>query len=197
MLFSLIPFFSGVFRYVPVFCNAPLTEDDVTKRIANSSRKSCCQDSMPTSLTCKCLDILLPVLTRMINISLQFGCWKHAVVQPRLKKPNAEHTSKSLSYISYLTFVSKLAEHLPIVSSTLLKLLHIKNMLMNVNKQHLTLLVLLDLSAAFETADHSILLNHLHSNFGISGHMLSWFNSYMYERTQSVSIYSWSYIQEI
>ena len=58
---------------------------------------------------------------------------------------------------------------------------------MNLNK-HLTLLVLCDISVAFGTVDHIILLNGLNSNFGISGHVLSWFHFYVHNRLQSVSL---------
>src|SRR2546426_6583504 len=51
-------------------------------------------------------------------------------------------------------------------------------------------LVLLDLSAAFDTIDHRILLSRLTSNFGITGSAFSLISSYLLNRTQSVSIQS-------
>ena len=56
------------------------------------------------------------------------------------------------------------------------------------NRQHVTLLVFLDLSSAFVTVDHAILLNRLESLFGISETALSWFKSYLSDRKQYVSV---------
>ena len=56
------------------------------------------------------------------------------------------------------------------------------------NKQHVTILVLLDVSAAFDTVDHNVLLSRLHSKFGISGTALEWFRSYLNGRSQRVMV---------
>ena len=51
-----------------------------------------------------------------------------------------------------------------------------------------TALTLLDLSAAFDTIDNSILFHRLHECYGINGLALSWFKSYLSDRTQSVKV---------
>ena len=50
------------------------------------------------------------------------------------------------------------------------------------------LLVLLDLSAAFDTIDHKIMLSRLKSYCGIIGNALKWFKSYMENSTQTVLV---------
>ena len=53
---------------------------------------------------------------------------------------------------------------------------------------NVTMLLLLDLSAAFDTVSHSILINRLEKRVGIKGKALDWFKSYLGDRKQCVSI---------
>ena len=60
--------------------------------------------------------------------------------------------------------------------STKSALLRVKNdILMTMINQQVTLLVLFNLSPAFDTVDHKVLLNWLQSKMGVSGIALSWF----------------------
>ena len=70
--------------------------------------------------------------------------------------------------------------------STETALLRVQNdILTSIDKKEVTVLVLLDLSAAFDTVDHTILLNRL-KNIGITGLVYDWFSSYLSGRTQAV-----------
>ena len=55
------------------------------------------------------------------------------------------------------------------------------------DKGLLSVLVLLDLSAAFDTIDHRILLQRLEHMVGIRGVALKWFESYLSDRSQFVN----------
>ena len=76
--------------------------------------------------------------------------------------------------------------------STESALLNIQNdILLNMAKGSVIALTLLDLSAAFNTIDHShhtILLDRLNVYYGISELALSWFKSYLSGRTHSVKV---------
>ena len=145
--------------------------------------------------------LLFQSFTTIINKSLEAGLfpesWREAPVCPLLKKPGLDIIFKNFRPVSNLAFLSKLTEkavfhqihdHMadmslyPIVQSayrenhsTETALLKVKNdILLNMNKQHVTLLVLLDLSAAFDTVDHGILLEAL-KKLGLGGNVFEWF----------------------
>ena len=56
------------------------------------------------------------------------------------------------------------------------------------NSSHSSALILLDLSAAFDTVNHKLLLDRLQSVCGIEGVALSWLKSYLSDRTQYVKL---------
>ncbi len=58
----------------------------------------------------------------------------------------------------------------------------------NSDSGKISVLVLLDLSAAFDTVDHNILLERLENCVGLSGMALKWFRSYLEGRGYYVSI---------
>jgi hypothetical protein len=63
----------------------------------------------------------------------------------------------------------------------------ISDLLAAMDHQQVSLLGLLDLSAAFDCVDHSILIERLVKTFGIRGTVLSWITLFLADRTQQVS----------
>ena len=192
------------------------SEESVKKLIKSSPPKSCCLDPFPTSLAIEHIDSIAPIITGIINYSLQSGivpaCFKHAVVTPLIKKPSlSPNELKNYRPVSNLPFISKLLEKVVLAQikeyltinnmtevfqsaykefhNTETALLRIYNdLLLEADKGNLSILALLDLSAAFDTIDHSILIDRLQQTFGLSGTVLHWFKSYLSERTQAVLV---------
>src|SRR6266536_2843196 len=70
--------------------------------------------------------------------------------------------------------------------TALLKVL--ADILAAVDRGNITLLGLLDMSAAFDTVDHQILLHRLEVSFGLRGSVLSWLRSFLSSRTQQIIV---------
>jgi Reverse transcriptase (RNA-dependent DNA polymerase) len=58
----------------------------------------------------------------------------------------------------------------------------------SLDQRRLTALLLLDLSAAFDTVDHRCRLNVLKQRFAVDGSALEWFRSYLSDRTQTFTV---------
>lgn len=92
-----------------------LSEKNIWDMIVTSNKKCCPLDPIPASILSTYVDILLPAITKMVNLSLQSGKfpenWKNALVRPLLKKSGLDQTVfKNFRPISNLQFVSKLTE---------------------------------------------------------------------------------------
>jgi hypothetical protein len=137
--------------------------------------------------------------------------YRHALVSPLLKKKGLDPESM-INYrpVSQLSFLSKLIER--VVSRRLSKYLY-NNSLCDPNqaayRRHhscesvvihvcdaalrgmdsglVTALLMLDLSSAFDTVDHTILLQCL-ASLGVCASALQWFSCYLSSRSQSVCI---------
>jgi hypothetical protein len=64
----------------------------------------------------------------------------------------------------------------------------VNDLLWDMERSQATVLVSLDLSAAFDTVDHVILASILNNNFGINDNALTWFRSYLCDRKLQVKI---------
>ena len=116
--------------YDDKFCSfVPATDHEIRKVINGSPTKSCELDPIPTKLLKDCADTILPISTRIINLSLSSGnvppSFKTALVRPLLKKPSLDHNIlKNYRPVSNLTFLSKVLER--IVLARITPFLHYK-----------------------------------------------------------------------
>ena len=192
-----------------------VSQEDVKEFAYKPLSKSCCLDPLPASLFKDCFPVLLPTITRMVNLSLTTGfmpdALKIASLSPTLKKPTAD-LKQFINFrpLSNLKFISKLVEKSVAVQltkhvmtnhldetfqsaykefhSTETALLRVHNdILCSLDQNKSVILLLLDLSAAFDTVDYAILISRLSNRFGVKGTALAWFKSYLTSRQQFVN----------
>ena len=172
-------------------------------------------DNIPVRVIKDSLSATLPVITSLINASFTCGIfprsWKLAVVSPILKDGNHEEPNNNRP-ISLLPILSKVCERVALNQitpylmsnerlstrqsgnkkshSTETSLIRTTDAILNaIDEKKTTAVVLLDMSKAFDTINHGILLNKL-LDIGISPSCVAWFTSYLSDRRQVVRINS-------
>ena len=190
------------------------SDDEVKILILSSLDNSCDLDPKPTWLLKLCVDELLPIITAIVNASMDGRCvpraFNCAQIRPLLKKPT--HDADILKHyipVSNLPFIAKVLEKLV---DTLIERHQVSNclheelqsayrrshstetallkvpsdILESLDNGCATVLIMLDLSAAFNPLDHGIMLHRFENLFGISGAAFGWIASYLRDRYQVV-----------
>ena len=204
------------FDGVPLINFMPITESDVERLVAVAPCKTCELDPIPTWLLKQCSSELVPLITTIINASLTKSVvppdFKRAVIRPLLKKSTLDKEGlQNYRPVSNLPFASKLVEKVVARQmndhvdentlrdkmqsayrsghSTETALLRIKNDIdAALDRKSTVILVMLDLSSAFDTIEHEVLLTRLEHTFGITDKALAWLRSYLSERHQNVVV---------
>ncbi|KAJ8349141.1 hypothetical protein SKAU_G00277300 [Synaphobranchus kaupii] len=191
-----------------------LEDSDVLQLVTRHRATTCPLDPIPSAVLQSISAELLPYLSSIINTSLICGhvpaAFKTARVTPLLNKPSLDPSDvRNYRPVSLLPFLSKTIERA--VLNQLSVFLHQNNLLdphqSGFRTGHSTetallaetealatarasslssVLILLDLSAAFDTVNHKLLISTL-AEMGISGTALSWFVWYLIGRSYQVS----------
>ena len=177
--------------------------------------KSCELDYMGTDKINKILHTCIQSITKIVNLSLSKGTfsnqWKTAIVKPLIKDKKKGIVYTNYRPVSNLSFISKVVERCTLqqlmqhcnistllldfqsayqkhhsCKMSLLKLTN--NILWGMENQQAMAMIILDLSAAFDTVDHELLLQVLNYKFGVTGTALYWYKNYMIPRKFKVSI---------
>lgn len=194
----------------------PPSVDEVTKLIHSMPAKSSPVDALPTSIMKSCVDVFSPLIARLAALSFSEGVfpmrYKTASVTPLLKKKGLDvencanyrpisnlHTMSKVVERLFLSRIIAHVEQAPCFNrlqsayrrghSTETSLLKLTNdIYMAADNKLRTLLIQLDLSAAFDTIDSRILFMRLERSFGLSGIVLNWIRSYIDGRKQFIRL---------
>ena len=195
---------------------SPVTPAEVSQLLRSLQPKSSNLDFIPTSLIKACSSTFSYLIAHLANLSFNQGVFpshfKIAQITPLIKKPKLNMDDPSnyrpisnlnnISKILERLFLARLQPHLinsphynPFQSayrschSTETALLTLLNKTrLSADQGESTLLVSLDLSAAFDTIDHAILLDRLRLMYGVEGTALNWLRSYLNQRFQYVKV---------
>ena len=184
-----------------------LSLDQLKKIMFSMNSKSDILDPIPVWLLKENFDILGSVLLKIVNMSLNSSNFpttlKQATMRPLIKDENGNKDDlKNYRPISNTAFLAKLLEKCALeqinchingndlhsvyqsayrpkhsCETVLLKLTN--DIQVSMNRGQMTALVLLDLSAAFDTIDQKLLLERVEQDYGISGNVLAWLKSYL------------------
>ena len=202
----------------PLLCVfEPATEDEIRSLIMTHGIKCSPDDPIPAQFLKPLVDTFLPIWTELVNLSLEQGsmdCLKCGVLAPLIKDLDSSIDNdilKNYRPVTNLQLLGKLIER--VVDDRLEKHMNqnnlhsskqyaykvdhsaellltkvVNDLLISCDRKTPTLVMFLDLSAAFDTVDQDKMLKILHDDIGVRGVALKWFKSFLCGRTQKVKI---------
>ncbi len=192
----------------------PITFQQLCDTVSRLKPTGSAIDMVPPWFLKENFEIIGPSIFQIVKKSLDTGVFpsllKQAFVQPVLKKPTLDPTDlNNYRPVSHLPFLSKILEKIMFsqlhdfleqnkigevyqsgfrkhhsTETALVKVLN--DLLMTLDAGDSAVLVLLDLTAAFDTIDHMVLLSRLEKYVGIQGQALNWFKSHLTARSMAV-----------
>jgi len=195
------------------FFSSPCTDTDVRSVVSCMKNKSCDINTVPIFIYKACVDVLSPLIAGLFNLSVAAGTFPHSMKTARvipIFKSGDPTLTNNYRPISTLPILSKILEklmHKQLMyflssnsilspcqfgfrsnSSTSDAILEFLDCAANIlDRRESLLTVYLDFSKAFDTVQHTILLDKL-SHIGIRGGVLDWFRSYLMGRKQYVTV---------
>ncbi|KAL5262659.1 hypothetical protein ACHWQZ_G008156 [Mnemiopsis leidyi] len=193
----------------------PTNIEELKEIVDEAGIKCSPADILPLYLLRDNIEILLPLMVDLVNASLSQGSMdgvKLADIIPLLKGDSMDpNILKNFRPVSNLTFLGKLVERVVLRRlnehlsrnnlncpeqsaykkhhSTETLLIRIWNdLLVAADEKSATVVMMLDLSAAFDTVDHNLLLNILEKEIGLRGNVLKWFTSFLKGRSQRIPL---------
>ena len=203
----------------------PTTVDEIQAIVSTYGIKCSSEDPIPANLLKQCYKVFIPIWTDLVNLSLNEGsmdCLKSGVLKPLIKEMGElidTDILKNYRPVTNLQFLGKLIERVVKIRldnhmianslnckyqhgyknqhSTEMLLAKVTNeLLLACDEKKPTVLMFLDLSAAFDTVDQEKLLSILEEEIGVKKTALKWFRSFLVGRTQKVKIND-SYSSEV
>ena len=199
----------------PMSDSEPMDNNFVCKEVSKLYSKSCDLDIIPTNVVKAHLDCFVDAYTKIVNLWLKTGEfydeWKSALLRLLQKKKGIDTSNVNYRPVSNLLFLLKLVEKCVLIQfnnhlklhtlnaehqsaykechscETLLVKIH-NDILWAMQHQCVNAMLLLDLSAAFDMADHSVLVNIFKNKYSINDVALSWFKNYLQDHRSCVVV---------
>ena len=192
-----------------------VSADDIRKQIQSKKMKTCSRDPIPAFLLKPSIEYIIPSYVHLVNTSLSTGSMdglKESVVTPILKKSGLDPDVLSnyrpvcgglyIDKLIQTNVLLQLNEHMLVNNLNIPKqsayksnhscetvLLRIVNdVLISLDSGVCSVLLLLDLTAAFDTVDHDETESTLYHEIGLRGTVLKWFSSFLSGRTQCTKV---------